>query len=59
LKPTLLGFFAWRLNTTVRKRLHAIAYTCGRLGGYGGWWFWPRRHHQLVSYQGRMRSELA
>jgi hypothetical protein len=32
---------------------------CGRPGGYGGWWFWPHRHQQLVSYLGRIRSELA
>src|SRR5262249_57492530 len=31
----------------------------GRLAGYGGWWFWRRRHHQLGSYLGRIRSEPA
>jgi hypothetical protein len=35
----------WRLSTTERKRLHAIAHTCGLLGGHDAWWFWPRRHH--------------
>ena len=33
--------------------------TCGRLGGSGGWWFWPRRHHSLGSYLGRIPSEPA
>ena len=32
---------------------------CGRLGGSGGWWFWPRRHHSLGSYLGRIPSEPA
>ena len=32
---------------------------CGRLGGSGGWWFWPRRRPQLGSYLGRTPSELA
>jgi hypothetical protein len=32
---------------------------CGRLAGYGGWWFWRHRHQQLGSYLVRIRSELA
>src|SRR5207245_2805838 len=32
---------------------------CGRLGGYDGWWFWPRSGQPPVSYLGRIRSELA
>ena len=32
---------------------------CGKLDGYGGWWFWRRRHQQHGSYRGRIRSELA
>jgi hypothetical protein len=33
-------------NTAIwRKRLRTIAHTVG----FGGWWFWPRRHRQLVS----------
>jgi hypothetical protein len=32
---------------------------CGKLDGYGGWWFWRRRHHQLGSYLGRIPSALA
>ena len=32
---------------------------CGPFGGYDGWWFWRRRHHQLGSYLGRIPSELA
>jgi len=31
----------------------------GPFGGYDGWWFWRRRHHQLGSYLGRIPSELA
>jgi Adenylate and Guanylate cyclase catalytic domain len=27
-----------RFTGTERKRLLAIAHTCGRLGGFGGWW---------------------
>jgi len=23
----------------------ALSTICGRLGGCGEWWFWPRRHH--------------
>jgi len=34
----------WCFTRTARKRLHSIARTCGRLGGFGGWWFWLRRH---------------
>ena len=55
----LPGPVQWRLSTTERKRLHASAYTCGLVGGYGGWWFWLRKHRQLASYQGRMLSGLA
>jgi hypothetical protein len=32
-------------TATERKRLRTIVHT----GGPGGWWFWPRRYHQLVS----------
>jgi hypothetical protein len=32
---------------------------CGTLDGYGGWWFWRRRRHQLASYLGRIQDELA
>jgi hypothetical protein len=32
---------------------------CGRLDGYGGWWFWRHRHQQLGSYLGRTRGEPA
>ena len=38
-----------RLSSTERKRLRSIVHTCGLPGGRGGWWFWPRRHLQLVS----------
>jgi hypothetical protein len=33
----------WRLLNTRGGRLG------GRVGGYGGWWFWPRRYQQLWS----------
>src|SRR5262249_21662831 len=33
--------------------------SCGWLGGYDGWWFWPRSGQRPVSYLGRIRSELA
>jgi len=46
----------WRLNTTECKRSpHPTPRTCG----LDVWWFWPRRHHQLVSYPLRIRRRLA
>jgi hypothetical protein len=35
-----------------------IERSCGRLGGYAGWWFWLRSGQQRVSYPGRIRSGL-
>ena len=35
-----------------------IERSCGRLGGYAGWWFWLRSGQQRVSYLGRIRSGL-
>jgi hypothetical protein len=32
---------------------------CGKLDGYGEWWFWRHTHQQLGSYLGRTRTELA
>jgi hypothetical protein len=37
-------------SATERKRLHAIAHTCGLVV----WWFWPRRHHLFVLDPRRM-----
>src|SRR4051812_41106028 len=42
-------------SATQRKRLRSIGYTCE----LGERWFWPRRHHELVSCPGRMRKQLA
>ena len=36
-----------------------LSSPCGKLDGYGGWWFWRRRHQQHGSYLGRIRGELA
>ena len=48
------------LNTTERKRLlHPTPRTCGLPCGLGVWWFWPRKHHQLVSYLLHIRERLA
>ena len=55
----LPGPVRWRLSTTERKRLHASADTYGSLGGHGAWWFWLRRHRELVSYPRRIRKRLA
>ena len=47
------------LNTTERKRpLRPTPHTCGLPCGLGVWWFWPRKHHQLVSYLLRILSDL-
>jgi len=35
----------WCFTGTERRRLHSIARTCGRPGGFGGLWFWLRTHH--------------
>ena len=48
------------LNTTERKRpLRPTPHTCGLPCGLGVWWFWPRKHHQLVSYLLRILERLA
>ena len=44
-----------QLSTTDGKHLRAKMHICGPLCGYGGWWFSPRRHRQLVSYRDRKR----
>ena len=36
-----------------------LSSPCDKPCGYGGWWFWRRRHQQHGSYLGRIRSELA
>ena len=47
------------VKTMQRKRLPSIGHTGGHDGGSGGWWFWPRRHHQPVFCPGRSRKRLA
>jgi hypothetical protein len=42
-----------RLSKSLRGR------TCGRLGGSGGWWFWPRTGQRPLSYLRRSRGEPA
>ena len=66
-----LGMSACRLQAQAvcsppirRRRLRdqtpvSLNSSCGRLGGYDGWWFWPRSGQRPVSYLGRIRSELA
>src|ERR1700746_45913 len=44
-----------QLSTTDGKHLRAKMHICEPLCGYGGWWFSPRRHRQLVSYRDRNR----
>src|SRR5215467_13766985 len=45
--------------SSVALSTHPCGTLYGPFGGYDGWWFWRRRHHQLGSYLGRIPSELA
>jgi len=47
------------LTGTRRKRLPAIAHTCERRGGSGGWWSLPRTHRSPLSCPARSRQRFA
>jgi len=56
---SLLAFDLWWIERQFGGALALSNSPSGSPCGHDGWWFWPRRHHQLESYLGRMPSELA
>jgi len=59
LNAAMISPAGFDLSGSARKRLHPIPHTCERGGVYGEWWFWPRRHRQLVSCPVRIRGRLS
>jgi hypothetical protein len=56
-----VGFFVTTEDgsSPENRIVSCLSSPCDKPCGYGGWWFWRRRHQQHGSYLGRIRSELA